>query len=283
MAKDNDETARERRPRTSPHKLAANRENARHSTGPRTPEGKQRSSLNALKHGVLAMRAVNAMLDGEDEVTRYQVHREAYFENLRPEDQVQADLVEQIAANRWRMAKLLQFEDVAAWRAWENQMSPESASSDFVGKTFGKMQQVKRERKKLPEAGLDVPTIPHEPDAGVILRYHATLNSVFFRAMAELRRLKKDSAEMADALPDTAGEEPAIEPEESHAEPCPRQSREPSEASQSNSDYQTNPTAEISPKNGEFSSGADATANAPESGSAAADATARVPGPIQRP
>ena len=36
----------------SPRKLAANRANARRSTGPRTREGKRRSSRNALKHGL---------------------------------------------------------------------------------------------------------------------------------------------------------------------------------------------------------------------------------------
>jgi len=38
-------------PRMTPAKLAANRANARKCTGPRTPEGKRRVMLNALKHG----------------------------------------------------------------------------------------------------------------------------------------------------------------------------------------------------------------------------------------
>src|SRR6266446_7484017 len=36
----------------------ANRQNAKHSTGPRTPEGKSKSSKNALKHGLTAVELV---------------------------------------------------------------------------------------------------------------------------------------------------------------------------------------------------------------------------------
>jgi uncharacterized membrane protein YcjF (UPF0283 family) len=35
-------------------RLRANRENAQHSTGPRTEEGKKRSALNSTRHGILA-------------------------------------------------------------------------------------------------------------------------------------------------------------------------------------------------------------------------------------
>ncbi len=41
--------------RISPRKIAANRQNALKSTGPKTPQGKAYSRTNALKHGLFAM------------------------------------------------------------------------------------------------------------------------------------------------------------------------------------------------------------------------------------
>ncbi len=42
----------------SPEKLAANHSNAQLSTGPKTPEGKKASSMNALRHGLAARELV---------------------------------------------------------------------------------------------------------------------------------------------------------------------------------------------------------------------------------
>ncbi len=226
--------ARRRNSRTSPRQIAANRANARRSTGPRTPEGKQRSSLNALKHGILAMRAVNRKLDGEEQFERYRLHRDNYFECLRPEDQVQADLVELIAANRWRMAKLLEFEDAEAWRPLDRLVARVTSRCDEPE------TQEELEFETLSEAGLDHTMLPDEYDSARILRYRASLNSEYFRAMAELRRLKKDSAAAANA--DDGGDTLAAPAENS----C-------GEAVSGKRDYQTNPIAENQPENQGFS------------------------------
>jgi hypothetical protein len=52
------------------NRAAVNRENAQHSTGPRTEAGKQRSALNALTHGLTSR---TALLPAED-LAAYQNH-----------------------------------------------------------------------------------------------------------------------------------------------------------------------------------------------------------------
>ena len=58
---------------------AINRANSQHSTGPRTETGKQRSSLNALRHGLTAQTAV---LPNEDPAT-YQRHIQQFLDEYK--------------------------------------------------------------------------------------------------------------------------------------------------------------------------------------------------------
>src|SRR6204780_3894638 len=68
-------------PRPPPvDRTAINRANSRHSTGPRTDSGKQRSSLNALRHG---LTAASAVLPSEDQAA-YDAHRRGFFHEYQP-------------------------------------------------------------------------------------------------------------------------------------------------------------------------------------------------------
>ena len=64
----------------SESQLEANRLNAQRSTGPRTAEGKARSSQNAVRHGLTAKCPV---LPGEDPA-EFAAFSEALFEDLTP-------------------------------------------------------------------------------------------------------------------------------------------------------------------------------------------------------
>ena len=51
----------------SPRKIAANRRNAQHSTGPRTANGKGRSKHNALRHGLAVRLPTTGTIDRDVE------------------------------------------------------------------------------------------------------------------------------------------------------------------------------------------------------------------------
>ncbi len=65
--------------------IAANRNNAQKSTGPKTAEGKTKSSGNALKHG---LTSPYALLPGESE-EEYACHREELLDELYPDSSIE--------------------------------------------------------------------------------------------------------------------------------------------------------------------------------------------------
>ena len=79
----------------------ANRANAQKSTGPKTAEGKARSSLNAMKHG---MTAEHLVLPNEDS-NAFETRKTAWFDDLQPADITERALVERAAIAEWRLQR----------------------------------------------------------------------------------------------------------------------------------------------------------------------------------
>src|SRR6185436_12475157 len=79
----------------------ANRRNARSSTGPRTPAGKARSSLNALKHGLTAAQVLVPSEDTDD----FNAHADSLRDRFAPVDAFESILVEQIIVAAWRLRR----------------------------------------------------------------------------------------------------------------------------------------------------------------------------------
>jgi hypothetical protein len=92
---------------TSAKQIRANQQNAQLSTGPRTPEGKAISSLNAIKHGLYARGIlISSKLHTEDP-DEYLAFVQALFEELQPETPFQEHLVRKIANCIWRSRRAL--------------------------------------------------------------------------------------------------------------------------------------------------------------------------------
>ena len=87
---------------TPTNRAAINRTNSQHSTGPRTAAGKQRSSLNAIRHGLTARTAV---LSSED-LAAYQRHCRQFVDEYQPANATETQLVQDLADTSWRLNRI---------------------------------------------------------------------------------------------------------------------------------------------------------------------------------
>jgi hypothetical protein len=81
------------------HRAAINKANAQKSTGPRTAAGKQRSSLNALRHGLTGHTIV---LPSED-LAAYQRHSQSFLAEYHPTIASETTLVQSLPDTAWRV------------------------------------------------------------------------------------------------------------------------------------------------------------------------------------
>jgi hypothetical protein len=91
----------------SEKQLKANRSNALLSTGPRTEEGRQRASMNALRHGITGQ--VTTMTD-EDRAAHDKLSQ-ALMQDLAPEGAIEIQLAQRIATDSWRLDRISAIED----------------------------------------------------------------------------------------------------------------------------------------------------------------------------
>ena len=85
---------------------AANAENAQHSTGPRTPEGKDRVKFNALKTGLFARTVV---LPDEDQPV-YDSLGVHLNETWQPRTDIERELVLTMQSTTWRLHRVVELE-----------------------------------------------------------------------------------------------------------------------------------------------------------------------------
>jgi hypothetical protein len=81
--------------------IEANRRNALKSTGPTTPEGKARSSRNAIRHGLTAETVIGGLEDSED----YQAFEASVTADYEAETAVERELVLRLASVLWRLRR----------------------------------------------------------------------------------------------------------------------------------------------------------------------------------
>ena len=91
---------------STPNRTDINRKNSRHSTGPKTHEGKKKSSMNALRHGLTGQVVV---MPTED-LKLYQSHLKTFEDEYAPKGATEQHLVQALADTSWRLNRVAALE-----------------------------------------------------------------------------------------------------------------------------------------------------------------------------
>src|SRR6266404_2249192 len=86
---------------TSLRQIESNRRNAQRTTGPKTQSGKQRSSQNAVRHGLTAETVIGPLGDPAD----YRAFEQAVTTAYDAETAVERELVLRLASLLWRIRR----------------------------------------------------------------------------------------------------------------------------------------------------------------------------------
>jgi hypothetical protein len=117
---------------SSPRKIQAARANGAKSHGPKTAEGKQIASLNAVTHGLTASIVV---LQNESE-EQYQADLRDYLDHFRPQGKPETDLVHQLAAAHWRLTRYAGVESGILERKMDDQASWVDGKYDEIPENY---------------------------------------------------------------------------------------------------------------------------------------------------
>jgi len=181
---------------TTEAQIKANQENAKRSTGPTSIEGKKRSSMNAVTHGILS--SVTA-LPGEDQGVLDHL-REGVLATYQPQDTMEQFLVDRIYKAMVRQIRLCEAEAGKL----KISMSAEALSEGLLkifrqsGVRILSIDQLNEEGRKLLEDMKIIHRIPQGVDMPLMTRYQVQLDNDLYRAMNALQRYRDNKAKLIE-------------------------------------------------------------------------------------
>ena len=92
-----------------------NRQNSQKSTGPRTPQGKDASRRNALKHGLAALTLDPVDVPGEPP-GGFRKQLDLWVDDLKPQNVLELTMVRRACRASWKLDRCARFEDALAAR-----------------------------------------------------------------------------------------------------------------------------------------------------------------------
>ena len=160
--------------------IRANQANSLRSSGPRTPEGKERSRANALKHGLTGEGVVLPEADAA-EVERKAA---AYARELNASGEVGHDLARLAALNAVRMDRAAD-QQTAALSERVRQVEAEFVALDGISADEALAGSGPRRVSRARCSDLS-------KEATMARRYESAAERGFFRALKELRQLQQE-------------------------------------------------------------------------------------------
>ncbi|WP_321474731.1 hypothetical protein [uncultured Paludibaculum sp.] len=177
------------------------------SRGPVTAEGKARSALNAVTHG---MSAHSPVLLTDDCRRLFLDHRQAFMQRFQPTDTVEVDIVSNIADAYWNLARYTSYQ--ASLELMELEDNRARWNKQYMGLTVP-LQQAKAFQRLSAESNAPA----------LALRYMAHWQRVIDNSLRNLADLRtKCPAEFGTLLADATFEDhlPAPEPHNPDALDC---------------------------------------------------------------
>jgi hypothetical protein len=186
--------------------VAANRDNATHSTGPRTAEGKSRSAQNALKHGFRAAEFTVINLEDSAEVEALQADLVHVYQPVNTQELF---AIERMALAQQQILRASRLEAGLFSQMISSQIDDYGDPFHFVVTTRG---EVTREQNLNVTFGQTFCSVNATSKAvPVMLRYQAQAERLYRRALEEFERLKKLRPDIPNDLPQDDLAEPALD------------------------------------------------------------------------
>src|SRR5690349_10568602 len=102
------------------NRAAANIQNAQHSTGPNTEQGKSRVVLNGLSHGLTGQTVILP----SDDLLAYKKFTQQFHDELKPAGVLESQLVQTISDTYWRLNRVTAMENSLFSRSSDDQPNP---------------------------------------------------------------------------------------------------------------------------------------------------------------
>lgn len=201
---------------TTKKQIEANKRNALVSTGPVSPEGKALVSQNAVKHGIFARDLIITSGDGKEDQQEYNELLDGLIVSLHPTGQMECLLVEKIAADYWRLRRVLRFESGSIRKILDMAISDYYEKADYFGnkehkdneqldaeiagyedkqdansqKQVADLNRQKLKNKLAEEVAVRIGSLPAGDDWDKVIKYEKAVQRSILQNLALLKRLQ---------------------------------------------------------------------------------------------